>query len=98
MALFEDLVSAEILGVNVVTGLAIGAAALVVMPLAAPLLRPIAKAAIKGGIYAYDGAVELYHQAASGMNELVTEAQQEVSAPTPTASAPHRGRATAETG
>ena len=65
------------------------------VPLAAPLLRPIAKAAIKGGIYAYDSAVDLYHQAANGMNELVTEAQQEASA---TASAPHRGRVTAETG
>ena len=65
------------------------------VPLAAPLLRPIAKAAIKGGIYAYDSALELYHQAASGMNELVTQAQQEASE---TASAPHRGRATAETG
>jgi len=98
MALFEDLVSAEILGVNVVTGLAIGAAALVLMPVAAPLLRPVAKAVIKGGIYAYDSAAELYHQAASGMNELVTEAQREASAPTPSTSAPHRGRATAETG
>jgi len=98
MALFEDLVSAEILGVNVVTGLAIGAAALVLMPVAAPLLRPVAKAVIKGGIYAYDSAAELYHQAASGMNELVTEAQREARAPTPSTSAPHRGRATAETG
>ena len=96
MALFEDLVSAEILGVNVVTGLAIGAAALVLMPVAAPLLRPVAKAVIKGGVYAYDSAAELYHQAASGVNELISEAQQEASAPTP--SAPHRGRATAETG
>ena len=75
MALFDDLVSAEILGVNVVTGLAIGAAALLAMPLAAPVLRPIAKAAIKGGIYAYNGAVELYEQAASGVSELAAEAQ-----------------------
>ena len=97
MALFDDLVSAEILGVNVFTGLVIGAA-LVVMPLAAPMLRPIAKAAIKGGIYAYNSAAELYNQAASGVTDLAGEVQREVSATTPAASASHRGRATPETG
>jgi hypothetical protein len=98
MALFDDLVSAEILGVNVVTGLAIGAAALVVMPLAAPVLRPIAKAAIKGAIYAYNSAAELYDQASSGVTDLAGEVQRELSATTPPASASHRGRATTETG
>src|SRR5262249_11128322 len=38
----------ELLGVNVVTGLAIGPAAVIALLLAAPLLRPLAKAAIKG--------------------------------------------------
>jgi hypothetical protein len=98
MALFEDIAAAEILGVNVVTGLAIGAAALVVMPLAAPLLRPVAKAVIKGGIYAYDSTAELYNQAASDVTDLAGEVQREVSATTRAASASHRGRATAETG
>jgi len=98
MALFDDLVSAEILGVNVVTGLAIGVAALIAIPLAAPLLRPVAKAVIKGGIYAYDSAAELYNQAASGVTDLAGEVQRELSATTPAASASHRGRATAETG
>jgi hypothetical protein len=98
MALFDDLVSAEILGVNVVTGLAIGAVALIAMPLAAPVLRPIAKAAIKGGIYAYNGAVELYEQAATGVSELAAEAQREAGATAPAASASHRGGAAAEHG
>jgi hypothetical protein len=98
MALFDDLISAEILGVNVVTGLGIGAAALVVMPLAAPVLRPIAKAAIKAGIYAYNGAAELYDQAASGVTDLAGEVKRELSATTPASSASHRGRATTETG
>lgn len=98
MAFFEDLAKGEILSGNVLTGLAIGAAALVVMPFAAPLLRPIAKAAIKGGIYAYDGALELYNQATSGVSELATEAQRELSAATPTPSTPRRGRATTATG
>ena len=37
MAFLEDLAEGEILSGNVLAGLAIGAAALVVMPLAAPL-------------------------------------------------------------
>jgi len=98
MAFFEDLAKGEILSGNVLAGLAIGAAALVVMPLAAPLLRPVAKAAIKGGIYAYNGALELYNQAVSGVSELATEAQREVGATTPEASTPQRGRAATETG
>ena len=98
MAFFEDLAEGEILSGNVLAGLAIGAAALVFVPLAAPLLRPIAKAAIKGGIYAYNSAAELYNQAASGVTDLAGEVQRELSATTPAASASHRGRATAETG
>ena len=77
---------------NVLAGLAIGAAALVLVPLAVPLVRPLAKTVIKGGIYAYDGAAELYNQAARGVNELIAEAQQELNTTTPTASASHRGR------
>jgi hypothetical protein len=77
MALIEDLVSAEILGVNVVTGLAVGAAALVVTPVVAPLLRPLAKTMIKGGILAYNGAAELYKEAASGVTEFVDGVQRE---------------------
>jgi hypothetical protein len=98
MAFFEDLAKGEILSGNVLTGLAIGAATVILAPLAAPLLRPIAKAVIKGGIYAYDGAVAAYNQAASGVNELASEAQQELQATTPAASTPHRGRATTEGG
>jgi len=51
MALFDDIFS----GGNWVTGLAIGIGAVVVLPLAAPILRPLAKTAIKGGILAYRG-------------------------------------------
>ena len=81
-------------------GLAIGAAALIVIPLAAPLLRPIAKTAIKGGILAYNGAKTLYDQAASGVTEFAAEVRREVNATAATAApAPTRGRArTEETG
>jgi hypothetical protein len=48
-ARFDDILS----GGNWVTGLAIGVGAVVVLPLAVPFLRPLAKTAIKGGILAY---------------------------------------------
>jgi hypothetical protein len=92
MAFFEDLAKGEILSGDVLGGLAIGGAALVLVPFAVPLLRPLAKAVIKGGIYAYDGAVELYNQASNGMTELVAEAQQELATTAPTTSTPQRGR------
>src|ERR1700740_197362 len=54
MALFDDILSG-----NWVTSLAIGVGAVVVLPLAAPILRPPAKTAIKGCILACQGAAEL---------------------------------------
>src|SRR5215472_7980184 len=53
MALFDDIpVVGEILGGgNWVTGLVIGVGAVVVLPLAAPILRPLAKTAIKGAFW-----------------------------------------------
>jgi hypothetical protein len=66
MALFNDILS----GGNWVTGLAIGVGAVVILPLAAPILRPLAKTAIKGGILAYQGAAGLIE----GVGDLVAEA------------------------
>jgi hypothetical protein len=65
MALFDDILS----GGNWVTGLAIGVGAVVVLPLAAPILRPLAKTAIKGGILAYQAAAGLIE----GVGDLVAE-------------------------
>ena len=48
MALFDDILS----GGNWLTGLALGVGTRVVLPLAAPILRPLAKTAMKGGILA----------------------------------------------
>jgi hypothetical protein len=98
MAFFEDLAEGEILSGNVLGGLAIGAAALIAIPVAAPLLRPIAKAAIKGGIYAYNGAVELYNQATSGLAEFAAEAQRELNATTSTSAPRRSGGAATEHG
>jgi hypothetical protein len=66
MALFDDVLT----GGNWVTGLAIGLGAVVVLPLAAPILRPLAKTAIKGGILAYRGAAGMF----GGLGDLVAEA------------------------
>jgi len=89
MALFDDIpVVGEILGGgNWVTGLAIGVGAVVVLPLAAPILRPLAKTAIKGGILAYQSAAGLVE----GIGDLVADAVTEAGPETPPASeaAPH---------
>ena len=55
MALFDDIPLFENIpsGGNWLTGLAIGVGTVVVLPLAAPILRLLAKTAIKGGILAY---------------------------------------------
>jgi hypothetical protein len=72
MALFDDIPVLEdiLIGGNWMTGLAIGVGALVVLPLAAPILRPLAKTAIKGGILSYRGA-------SGWIGELVVEATAE---------------------
>jgi hypothetical protein len=74
MALVDDVVE----GANIFTGLAIGAAALIVWPLVRPLVRPLAKTAIKGGILAYREATRLYDGTVRGIGDLAKEAMEEV--------------------
>ena len=78
MALFDDVLN----GGNLVTGLLVGAGALIVWPLIGPTLRPIAKNAIKGGLIAYREAERLYNDATQAITEIAQEAQQEVAATT----------------
>src|ERR1700730_17340781 len=66
MALFDDIVN----GGNLWAGLAIGAGALIVWPLIGPVLRPIAKTTIKGGLIAYREAEQLYNDATQGIAEM----------------------------
>jgi hypothetical protein len=70
MALFDDILS----GGNWVTGLAIGIGAVIILPLAAPILRPLAKTAIKGGILAYQGAAGLVEGIGDFVAEVAAEA------------------------
>jgi hypothetical protein len=69
MALFDDVLS----GGNWVTGLAIGVGALVILPLAAPILRPLAKTAMKGSILAYQGAAQLAEGISDRHRELAVK-------------------------
>ena len=77
MAVFDDIIS----GGNWVTGVAIGVGAVIILPLAAPVLRPLAKAAIKGGVLAYQGAAELIEGIGDLVAEAVAEIERETSAP-----------------
>src|SRR5260370_17376141 len=86
MALFDDIVN----GGNLWAGLAIGAGALIVCPLIGPVLRPIAKTAIKGGLIAYREAEQLYNDATQRIPEIAQDAQQEIGATTPPQSHPAR--------
>ena len=79
MALLEDMLN----GGNIVSGLTIGAGALIAWPLIAPVARPIAKSLIKGGLIAYQQAEQFYAGAVEGIGDIMAEAQQEIGATTP---------------
>lgn len=76
MTLLDDVVN----GGNIVTGLAVGLGVLVVLPLVGPVLRPAAKAVIKGGMIAYDQASRLVAGAVEQVGDVVAEARQEIGA------------------
>jgi hypothetical protein len=81
VALFEDILN----GGNLVTGIAIGAGALVAWPLVSPLVRllALAKSLLKGGLIAYREAERVYADAVEAIGHMVQEAQHEMVAPTP---------------
>lgn len=78
MAFFEDVFK----GGNVVTGLAIGVGTAVVAPLIMPavgsMLRPAAKAVIKGGILAYDQGRQAVARLSESASDVVAEARSDV--------------------
>ena len=74
MALVDDLFKSG----NVTTGLVIRAATLIAWPLIGPLLRPVAKTAIKGGILVYREAAKLYEGTAREIGDLAKDAMREV--------------------
>ncbi|WEX74810.1 DUF5132 domain-containing protein [Sinorhizobium numidicum] len=74
MAILEDALK----GGNIVTGLAIGVGALVLAPLAVPLLRPITKTFLKAGLVAYDQTRVAVAEMNERASDLVAEARSEM--------------------
>ena len=74
MALLDDLFKG-----NVVTALAVGVGGALLAPLVAPavtnVLRPAAKAVIKGGILAYDKGREAAAQLGETTSDIAAEAR-----------------------
>jgi hypothetical protein len=70
-------------GMKLGTGLIIGAAAVlvgpVVIPMVAAAMRPLAKAAIKGGLMAYEKGKVLVAEAQEDFEDLMAEAKAEMS-------------------
>lgn len=91
MALWEDTVGAIFEG-GTATGLAIGAGVILLVPGILPAigraLRPLAKIAIKGGLYVYDQTAAMAQEARAATEDLVAEARSEISTP-PAITAPH---------
>jgi len=74
MALIDDVLK----GGNIITGLAVGATAVIAWPLVRPVVRPLVKTAIKGGILAYREVTPLYDGTVHGIGDLATEAIEEI--------------------
>jgi Protein of unknown function (DUF5132) len=74
MAILEDALK----GGNIVTGLAIGIGAAFLAPLALPVLRPVAKTALKAGLVAYDQARVAVAEMNERASDLVAEARSEM--------------------
>jgi hypothetical protein len=88
MALFDDILS----GGNLVTGVALGVGVAIILPLAGPILRPLAKNVIKGGILAYQGAAGLIEDIRDLAAEAAAETGREITPPAPEETAHTPGR------
>ena len=76
MALFEKG--------NILTGLAIAIGSAILAPIVLPVLagaaKPLAKAAIKGGLVLYDRSRETFTEACEMVDDLIVEARAEAEA------------------
>jgi hypothetical protein len=77
---------------NIVTGLAIGIGAAIVGPTVVPalarVLKPAAKAAIKGGLVLYEKGKETFAEVGEVVEDIVAEAKAELDEETAAAAAP----------
>lgn len=74
MALFEDMFK----GGNIITGLAVGIGAAVLVPAVAPVLRPMAKSLIKAGLVAYDQGRTMLADLGERTGDIMAEARAEM--------------------
>lgn len=69
---------------NIVTGLAIGIGSAILAPIVIPALagaaKPLAKAAIKGGLVLYDKSKETFAEVYEMVDDLIAEAKAEAEA------------------
>jgi hypothetical protein len=89
MAFFEDMFKG-----NIVSGLALGIGAVILAPIMLPAVRnvakPLAKAAIKGGIMAYERGKELIAEGAEVVEDIYVEAKAELAESRQAAAEPTR--------
>lgn len=74
MALFEDVFK----GGNIITGLAVGIGAAVIVPVIGPVLRPLAKSTLKAGLVAYDQGRTMFSELAEKSSDMLAEAREEM--------------------
>lgn len=87
MALLEDMFKG-----NPLAAVAIGIGGYLLAPTLGQMLRPVAKAAIKGGILAYQGVAELGEMASDLAAEARSELDQQSETKTEATSSPPAGR------
>lgn len=70
---------------NIVSGLAIGVGSAILAPIVGPALskaaKPLAKAAIKGGLALFETGKEKFAEAYEIVDDLIAEARAEISTP-----------------
>jgi hypothetical protein len=74
MALFEDVLK----GGGVLTTLAIGVGVVVLAPIVIPMIRPLAKSAIKAGVVAYDQGRMALAELTTAADGVIAEARAEM--------------------
>jgi hypothetical protein len=99
MAWYESLT--ESLGGSAASNVLIGAAAVILAPIVVPAvlagMRPLAKAAIKGGVLVFDKTREVFAEAEEQMSDLVAEARAELAASAAASAAAQSASASAQT-
>jgi hypothetical protein len=63
---------------NIVTAALIGVGAILIAPVAARAAKPLAKAALKGGIIAFEKGKEAFHEVSEVVEDLVAEVKAEM--------------------